>query len=205
MSLWAIIPVKPLRRGKSRLQSQFSQEERISLNKKLLIHSIQTLVKIEDIAHVMVISRDPEALSIAREHGARTVSEDSGSDLNKALNIATALVSSLGATGVLVIPADIPQLKKEDVQLLINSANISPVVVVTPDYNEEGTNGLLVMPPGKIEYQYGKNSFSRHLAQAKEKGIPSIIMKLESMEHDVDYPEDLIYLKGRVEDWISSG
>jgi 2-phospho-L-lactate guanylyltransferase (CobY/MobA/RfbA family) len=36
MTLWAIVPVKPLRRGKSRLADVLSQDERTNLNRHLL-------------------------------------------------------------------------------------------------------------------------------------------------------------------------
>ena len=71
MTLWAIVPVKPLRRGKSRLAEVLTQEERKDLNRNLLAHTVDTLAAIPEIEHVLVISRDPEALALAREHGAR--------------------------------------------------------------------------------------------------------------------------------------
>jgi 2-phospho-L-lactate guanylyltransferase len=76
MTLWAIVPVKPLRRGKSRLASALSEEERTLLNRYLLEHTLSTLADIKEVEQVLVISRDPAALSVAREHGARTVRED---------------------------------------------------------------------------------------------------------------------------------
>jgi len=36
MTLWAIVPVKPLRRGKSRLSGMLSEDERAHLNEVLL-------------------------------------------------------------------------------------------------------------------------------------------------------------------------
>jgi len=43
MALWAIIPVKPLRRGKSRLAKVMSADKRADLNQYLLEHTIQVL------------------------------------------------------------------------------------------------------------------------------------------------------------------
>jgi 2-phospho-L-lactate guanylyltransferase len=67
MTLWAIVPVKPLRRGKSRLAEVLTQDERKDLNRSLLAHTINTLAAIPEIEHVLVISRDPEALALARD------------------------------------------------------------------------------------------------------------------------------------------
>lgn len=86
MTLWAIVPVKPLRRGKSRLAGTLSEDERTHLNQLLLEHTLKTLTDLKEIEQVLVVSRDPAALSLAREHGARTVRAAAGSpQLNTAL------------------------------------------------------------------------------------------------------------------------
>jgi 2-phospho-L-lactate/phosphoenolpyruvate guanylyltransferase len=49
MTLWAIVPVKPLGRGKSRLASVLSQQERADLNRHLLAHTVDTLRELPEI------------------------------------------------------------------------------------------------------------------------------------------------------------
>ena len=108
MALWAIVPVKPLRRGKSRLSGVLSPEERNDLNRRLLTHTLETLSAIPDIEQVLVISRDQAALSLAREHGARTVLENGAPELNVALARATIVVKNYATRGLLIVPADLP-------------------------------------------------------------------------------------------------
>ena len=81
MTLWAIVPVKPLRRGKSRLAGVLTEEERLGLNSQLLVHTVDILGEIPEIEHVLVVSRDQAALSLARAHGARTVQENGAAEL----------------------------------------------------------------------------------------------------------------------------
>ncbi|HNS37332.1 MAG TPA: hypothetical protein PKM01_06080, partial [Anaerolineaceae bacterium] len=76
MSLWAIVPVKPLRRGKSRLAGVLSEDERALLNMTMLGNILMTLTSVPQIDSVLVVSRDPAALALARDHGARTVQEE---------------------------------------------------------------------------------------------------------------------------------
>ena len=73
MTLWAIVPVKPLRRGKSRLAGTLSEDERTELNRSLLQNTLRTFSDLKEVEEVLVISRDPQALAIARHYGARTV------------------------------------------------------------------------------------------------------------------------------------
>lgn len=202
MTLWAVVPVKPLRRGKSRLSSVLSEDERTALNKKLLIHTVDTLTQISGIEQILVISRDSEALAIARLHGTRTLLEDSGSELNVALARATAVATTYSARGVLILPADLPNITPDDVKQLIASADTATSVVIAPDHHRTGTNALLVRPPGIISYMFGENSFPKHMAQIKTKGLKAKVLELPCLAQDVDYPEDLTFLNGQIDDWL---
>ncbi len=191
MTLWAIVPVKPLRRGKSRLSGVLSPEARAALNHFLLSNTLEILATIPEIEYSLVVSRDPEALTIAREYGARTVQEQGGSQLNIALTRATMVALSHSVQGVLIVPADLPLLTAEDIHEVINRMGDPPVVVITPDRHHTGTNALLISPPGLIQYEYGPDSFSRHSTQAKKAGARLEICERSSVALDIDFPEDL--------------
>ncbi len=201
MTLWAIVPVKPLRRGKSRLSKVLTEEQRAALNKKLLIHTLDTITQLSELEQVLVVSRDPEALAIARFHGARTVLEDGTPHLNIALTRATAVAMMYSASGVLVLPADLPQMTAEDICHMVDSAKNSSCMVIAPDHRQQGTNALLVKPPGALTYNFGENSFYRHINQAQIKGLKTEIVELPALARDVDFPEDLSFLNGQLEDW----
>jgi 2-phospho-L-lactate guanylyltransferase len=191
MTLWAIVPVKPLRRGKSRLANVLSEEERADLNKKLLVHTIDTLTEIPEIEQVLVVSRDQGALALAREHGARTVQENGAPQLNIALARATVVAKNYVTRGVLIVPADLPLISAEDVRAMLEKVQNPPVVVVAPDRHHHGTNALLVCPVGLIDYDFGPDSFQRHCDRARQAGARLEICELPSLALDVDLPEDL--------------
>ena len=191
MALWAIVPVKPLRHGKSRLAGVLSQDERADLNQHMLTHTIDTLRGIPGIDQVLVVSRDPAALALARDHGARTVQENGAKELNLALSRATILARSHITRGVLIVPADLPLITPEDVRAMMERAKEPPVVVVAPDRHRQGTNALLICPVGLIEYDFGPGSFQRHCARALQRGARLEICELPSLALDVDLPEDL--------------
>jgi 2-phospho-L-lactate guanylyltransferase len=191
MTLWAIVPVKPLRRGKSRLSPVLTEEERADLNRRLLMHTVDTLKSIAEIEHVLVISRDPAALALSREHGARTVQENGAPHLNVALARATLVAKNYATRGVLIVPADLPLITPEDVRLMLEKVQDPPVVVVAPDRRQQGTNALLVCPAGLIEYDFGPGSFKRHCERARAAGARLEILELPSLELDMDLPEDL--------------
>ena len=198
MALWAIVPVKPLRRGKSRLSKVISAEERADLNQYLLEHTIQVLSAIDEIENVLVISRDTEALALARDLGARTVQEYGSPGLNTALTRAVEIARSYGTRGILIIPADLPRLDAEDIRKILVHRKNPPVVVIAPDRKKEGTNALFISPPDLIEFKYGIGSFKKHSKAAKDAGARLEICDLPSLELDLDEPEDLALIEAEL-------
>jgi 2-phospho-L-lactate guanylyltransferase len=195
MTLWAIVPVKPLRRGKSRLSGALTEDERTALNRELLERTLKTLSTLKELDQVLVVSRDPQALTIARNHGAKTVREDGQPHLNTALARASVMAKVHATHGVLVLPADLPLLEREDVLTLVDRAVKPPVVVIAPDRHRKGTNALLMCPAGLIEYDFGEDSFQRHCERAKKAGAQLEIVELPSLGLDLDLPEDLEIVK----------
>ena len=194
MIIWAIVPVKPLRRGKSRLGDIMSEKERVMLNRQLLSHVVTTLQQVKSIEHTLVVSRDPEALSLARDLGARTLKENGSPFLNDSLERAAAFAKVYKVKGILVIPSDLPLLEVEDVEDMIRRANGGPVVAIAPDRHKDGTNALMLSPPNVIPFDYGPGSFHRHTQHARSAGVRLEICECESLSLDLDLPEDLALL-----------
>jgi len=200
MTLWAIVPVKPLRYGKSRLAEVLTSDERTDLNRRMLAHTLDTLTAIPEIEHVLVVSRDQAALALAREYGARTVQENGSPHLNVALTRATVVAKNYATRGVLIIPADLPLITTEDVRVMLERAAEPPVVVVAPDRRRDGTNALLVCPTGLIDYEFGPGSFQHHCERARNAGARLEICELPSLALDMDLPEDLELVSKSLED-----
>jgi 2-phospho-L-lactate guanylyltransferase len=191
MSLWAIVPVKPLRRGKSRLASVLSEDERTELNRSMLVHTIKTLKAVPEIDVILVVSRDPAALALAREYDARTVLEDGSPELNTALRRASKVAQAYQAMEILVIPADLPLVKPQDLQYFLKHSGNPPEVIIAPDRRRDGTNALFINPADLIEFKYGKGSFNIHLDLAKKANARVDVVDMDSIALDLDLPEDL--------------
>ena len=196
MTIWAIVPVKPLRRGKSRLAGMLSDEQRTRLNRHLLEHILVTLNEVKEIEHTLVVSRDPAALALTREIGGRTVLEGGAPQFNTALKRATIVAKAHGAHAVLILPADLPLIDPPTVRNLLKRGKTPPAVVIAPDRRLDGTNGLFVNPAGLIEYGYGPGSFQRHSERATEVGARLEVVNSDKLGLDLDLPEDLELLGG---------
>lgn len=203
MTFWAVVPVKPLTRGKSRLSSVLSSGERADLNRRLLIHTLSVLASIPEIEQTMVISRDQSALALSRDFGARTVTENGAPHLNIALARATAVVKNFAARGILVVPADLPLLSSEDIRTMLSLGEKPPVVVVAPDRRRQGTNALLISPVGLIDFEFGAQSFQRHSKRAVDAGARLEVCELPSLALDIDLPEDLQKVSETMDRYLS--
>ena len=190
VSLWAIIPIKPLKNAKSRLSPVLQPDQRYELAQAMFRHVLAVTMTVRQVTGVLVISRDPKALAIARELGAKTLQEGVLSNLNPALLRATMVVKSWRADAVLILPADLPFINADDIRALIAPADERTLVIAT-DRERDGTNALLVRPPGAVDYEYGAGSFARHLRQAKRAGLRIHVYESERMTLDIDVPADL--------------
>ncbi|MDQ7025677.1 MAG: 2-phospho-L-lactate guanylyltransferase [Anaerolineae bacterium] len=200
MSLWAIIPVKPLYRAKSRLADVLSPEQRYRFAETMLRHMLTILQNAPQVTGTLVISRDTKALSIARDLGAKTIQESNPSDLNPALSRATEVARVWGAGAVLILPADLPFITVEDVENIAEMGINALTVVLTPDYEEDGTNAMLIRPAGLIAYSYGEKSFERHVTSAKLAGADVKFYESDNLRLDIDVPADLIEYNRLVQD-----
>lgn len=192
MNTWIIIPVKPLKRAKSRLASALTAEQRYEFAVLMFRQVLAVAKSVAGIAGVLVISRDTQALAIARDAGVKTIQESSPSELNPALHRATEMVKLWRAEASLILPADLPFLTVGDVEaLLALGQSLSQGIVVATDKDRDGTNAMLVKPPDVIGFHYGDGSFSRHTVLAQMAGVEVREYASETIALDIDTIDDL--------------
>jgi 2-phospho-L-lactate/phosphoenolpyruvate guanylyltransferase len=191
MSVWAIIPVKPLNRAKSRLAGVLTPDQRAELAETLFRRVLEVVRAVPQIAGTLVISRDTRALAIARDAKVHTVQESGAPELNNALMRATQVVGGWRGGAVLILPADLPLVTPEDLRDMIRLGNVDRSVIIATDRTQNGTNAMLVRPPGLIPYTYGEGSFRRHMEAAELVGANVQVYHSERLMLDIDMPEDL--------------
>lgn len=201
MNLWLIIPVKPFGQGKSRLADHLSASERGRLSAQLLAHVLDVAGTVEELAGILVVSRDEKVLVQAEAAGALALSEapTTGKTAEEALNQAVAQATQAarqqGAHAVLILPADLPLLAAADVRTFYQRAQTLDRGVVLAPSQDNGTNGLLLRPPDAIPFAFGPNSFQRHRELANAAGLPVQVVESPRLALDVDFPADLALLR----------
>jgi len=197
-NIWAIVPLKPLNRSKSRLAPVLGIEQREALSREMFVRTLKTLKQVKTIAGILVVSRDTAALSLARSLEVQTLQESGAPELNASLTRATQAVLDLNANGVLIVASDIPLLQVEDMEAMLELADSAPVTVIATDRRQDGTNAMLVRPPGLFSYAYGKGSCQKHIRAAKEAGAEVHQYNSPTLALDVDIPADLDLYRERL-------
>jgi 2-phospho-L-lactate guanylyltransferase len=196
----AIIPVKPLRQGKSRLSGVLTEEERLNLGQRMLLQTLEVLENMPEVGCVLVISRDPLVARLAGAHGAIPVFEQSEIGLNLALEQASRTAKQFyPQQPLLVLPVDLPLIDAVGLRTIIEHDPGPPGVVIVPDRHHTGTNAILVNPAGWLRYSFGPGSFGKHCDGARLSGAELVILEIPSLALDLDLPEDMKLFQERME------
>lgn len=124
------------------------------------------------------------------------VLEEPAGGLNAALDHARRALAENGATRIVSLAADLPQVTATDVLALADLP--SSCAGIAPDRHGTGTNALSLPLPtaGQFTYYYGPGSCERHLAEAARIGLAMQRIERNALARDVDEPADLDDAKG---------
>lgn len=187
----AIVPVRALEGAKSRLGEALGVSERRDLVTRLLGRTLAALAGVAGVERTIVVSGDEAVLALARRAGTSVVPlRQRGTGLNPGLEEARAVALELGAASLLVLPADLADPATAALAGLLAARPGGPSVVLAPDRHGEGTNALLLTPPGAIGFSFGPGSRAAHRAAAAAAGI-AYLEREGPLALDLDTPEDL--------------
>jgi len=198
MTTHTIIPVKPLHQSKCRLEHVLSAEERAGLIYHFLDNLLAALNAAPSVDHVLVVTGDPAVTALARERGASVLIEAAPAGLNAAVARGVAMAVKEGATAVLILPADLPFARVEDIEQMVRprTTDHRPLMALTGDEAEEGTNALLLAPPGGFTFHYGPGSFRAHLTEAEARGRAIHVIHAPGLRFDLDTASDWLVYNG---------
>ena len=213
-NLHAVVPLRSLEGGKTRLGEALDPEERQTLVAGLLRHTLTVLRDWPALRRVHVVSADPDVQAIASTLGASVVADPettagaaaggSGAALNEALRAGRDAAIAAGATALLLLPADLPLLDDSALEALLEAADAAlaagsgrPLAVLAPADARGGTNALLLAPPDAVEPRFGLNSLERHLRAAAADGVSVQLVVAPGVAFDLDTPDDVDRLDPR--------
>jgi 2-phospho-L-lactate guanylyltransferase len=189
----ALIPMKELSQAKMRLADVLDRAQRGELTLAMLTDVIVACRESGCFDEIAVISNDSDVAWHVRELGGKPLAEPATlSGLNESLTFGQRYLGRRVAVDELVIlPADIPLIRAEDVRAGVDALTGHAPRVVLIRSRDNGTNMLAMRPPEAIELRFGRDSADAHRAAAEAAGIEVIELTSGRVAFDVDAPEDL--------------
>ena len=184
----AIIPMKPLAQGKSRLAQSLTEEQRADLALGMLRRVILA-IKAASVDTVWVVGGDDRVRTITRRLGSDSL-EELGEDLNDTLKKAFELAFDQGKSA-LYVAGDLPFLKPSDIHSMLQASRSLGNVTLAPARRDGGTNAILVPFGVALQPELGQRSFMKHLTQAARLETSVAINSSQGLGFDLDVVDDL--------------
>jgi 2-phospho-L-lactate guanylyltransferase len=196
----ALIPVKGFSNAKQRLSPLLDAAERELLAEVMFRDVLKEVVKVRGL-ETYVVTGDDKVAEIASSFGSRVIREQAEKGETGAVDFARLELKQLGREAVLIIPGDLPLVRRADIEEILAQIPEEPPLLfalLVPSHDRMGTNALLLAPPDIIQLRFGYDSFSYHASQVSARGLPLRFMENERIALDIDEPKDL-------ERFLSSG
>ena len=184
----AIVPMKPLSQGKSRLAQSLTADERADLALGML-RRVVLAIKAASIDTVWVVGGDDRVCEMTRSLGAECL-EELGEDLNDTLKKAFELAFEKGKSA-LYVAGDLPFLKPADIHSMMQASRSQGNVTLAPARRDGGTNSILVPLGVPMQPELGQRSFMKHLTQAARLERSVAINSSQGLGFDLDVVDDL--------------
>jgi 2-phospho-L-lactate guanylyltransferase len=190
-SAGVVIPIRAFAFGKARLASVLDPATRIALARSWAERVVEA-------AHTsglvtVVVSSDDDVREWATALRLAVV-DDPGS-LDAAAAAGCAALREAGCTRLVVSHADLPHAHTF---APVVRDGAQPVVVLVPCHRDDGTPVMSLPATAEFEFCYGPDSFRKHAAEARRRGLAVRVVRDPSLAFDVDVPADLAKVEGEL-------
>src|SRR5688572_23614034 len=177
-----LLPVKDFKNAKQRLSGVLSPEVRAGLARSMFADVLQALQSSQSAERIIVYTASKEATDMARAFNFETEREELVEGHSAAVNFMLERLTA-DSSIVLAIASDLPRLSPQDIDFAMD--NPPEAITIIHSRDGDGTNGLVFIPPARIEVAYGPGSFSRHLSKASAAGYRAGVLNIPGIAFDI--------------------
>lgn len=196
MQIASVIPVKTFSKAKSRLGLSQDKTQQLC---KIMLDEVLSAISQSQANKAIIISRDEEAFEIAKKYDTVEIFEEKENGVNAAVALSEKYLKENGFDASIVFPQDIPLIRPQDINILIQFQKTAQSLLVVPSRKFDGTNALLRSPFDVMETHYDEDSYKIHLTTGKSRNIPTSFVLISRMMWDVDDRSDLEFIMRNIE------
>ena len=201
MSTSAVIPIKQLEDAKQRLSGLLNSNERKLLFQAMVEDVLTAVEACTYIDNIVVVTNDQAVAELARGFGAEIRPEPEPPGLIEAVTETGKQLAAEGVECMLFLPGDVPLVTPEELEVVLEGFGMSgkPEFMIVPASDLGGSNCVACSPPDCMSFGFGIDSFRKHLALARDRGIDPQVTKLPGIGLDIDTPSDISELMAEIE------
>ena len=190
--MWAIIPINEFSRSFTRLSSVLDLEQRMELAKNLSSRLIQILLTVDEVEKIVLFTREKNWPGELQHSKLVLRKDEDKKPLKQKIDSVADWAYGSGAKKMMYLSIDLPIVEKKDITQIIDSHKHGLTLVQAK--KDGGTNALIADLPRKINFQFGADSFRKHLEAAKLEKLKTNIQSTEGLSFDLDDHDDWEFL-----------
>lgn len=190
--MWAIIPINEFSRSFTRLSSVLDLEQRMELAKNLSSRLIQILLTVDEVEKIVLFTCEKNWPGELQHSKLVLRKDEDKKPLKQKIDSVADWAYGSGAKKMMYLSIDLPLVEKKDITQIIDSHKHGLTLVQAK--KDGGTNALIADLPRKINFQFGADSFRKHLEAAKLEKLKTNIQSTEGLSFDLDDHDDWEFL-----------
>ena len=190
--MWAIIPINEFSRSFTRLSSVLDLEQRMELAKNLSSRLIQILLAVDEVEKIVLFTCEKNWPGELQHSKLVLRKDEDKKPLKQKIDSVADWAYGSGAKKMMYLSIDLPIVEKKDITQIIDSHKHGLTLVQAK--KDGGTNALIAVLPRKINFQFGADSFRKHLEAAKLEKLKTNIQSTEGLSFDLDDHDDWEFL-----------
>jgi len=192
-----IVPIKNPAKAKQRLAVLLAPEQRQKLAAVMFADVARALRGVQGVDRIFVVTNHRPAAEQAGLFGFDQLFEEAQLSESASVDWASRELEALGYDMVMRLPADVPLVTADDIDMLLSIGLGRPGTLMVPSRQGTGTNSILRSPPTLFPSHFGPDSLRLHIEEASSVGVDAVIMNSARIGLDVDEPADIVALLQR--------
>jgi 2-phospho-L-lactate guanylyltransferase len=189
----AIVPVRGLNGGKSRLSPLLDDAERATLIASMARHVVAQVLESSVSSRILLVTRERDLLAMLDMDSPMVepvLQRHAADGLNAAIDLGRRVGIGHAADRLIVLSGDLPLLQPSE---LVDACSSTAEVTIAPDRLGTGTNAIVLQGSPALDryrFHFGELSRGKHMAEAERLGLSATEIRLPGIASDLDTPED---------------